>query len=529
MSVRLDRALLAAILLCAHGCASPAAEGCGDGSECPAGEQCLRIESVEQCVRSCSTSMTCDDGTPLCDSSLKFCRACFPGEDSLCAARSMATPRCVQGRCAACRPPGDVSAESSECGLTSAVLSATPVCDPRNFTCRPCLRHSECASGVCMRDGSEADVGMPRGACVPAKQVLVVDQSLCSGSGPSYCTLRQAITKLDADHRYILLRRGASATDFSDLQIGNLSSHKGLSVHIIGPLADLSPATAPSEPKVMIGGSKLKDGLTVSQSTVYLDGVYVRGGRVGLQCTGSDAKLSVTRSYLTGNDTAILASAGCRLSVAESWLGRGPKSGAFGDAPGNVRGIEVNGSDFAIANTVFADNGDFRQDGFGGLRVRALAPGLRRSTLVNSTLYQQSGLLKLGKYFTAVLCDVAVGDRLVLLNTLLLGDKPLLQSPEEHYVDPTCGAVIRHVGSNDPLLSGGGSVVLPMESAPLRNAAARDLRLPVMPVSEGPQLQNSGALSVEVSGERIVAPTTDMDGRSRPTNAVSIGAYEPVP
>lgn len=533
MLFRLDRALPAVLLTCswgfAVGCASPTADLCGDDHSCPSGEQCLRIGSVEECRKSCTQSVTCDDGSPLCDGELKVCRSCFPGEDALCAARSPSTPRCVSGRCAACRPPVDVAAESSECGVTSAVLSPSPICDPRSFACRPCLRHSECASGVCVKDGSDADFGVPRGACIPPKQVLVVDQELCSGSGPSYCTLRQAIAKLDSDHRYIVLRKGASTTDFGDLQIGTQTSHKGLTVHIIGPLADQSPATATIEPRAMIGGSKVKDGLTVSQSSVYLDGVYVRGNRVGVQCTGSDAKLSVVRSYLTGNDTAMVAAAGCRLSVADSWLGRGPKSSVFGDAPGNVRGIEVSGGDFSIVNTVFADNGDFRQDGFGGIRVRSLSPGLRRSTVVNSTLYQQSGLLKLGKYFTSLMCDVAVGDRLVVLNTLLLGDKPLLSSPEEHYVDPTCGALLSHVGSNDPALGAGQSVVLPMDATPLRNAAARDLRLPVTPVSEGPQLQTSGALQIEVSGERILAPAMDLDGRSRPTSAVAIGAYEPVP
>ena len=95
--------------------------------------------------------------------------------------------------------------------------------------------------------------------------------------------------------------------------------------------------------------------------------------------------------------------------------------------------------------------------------------------------------------------------------------------------DPTCGALLSHVGSNDPALGAGQSVVLPMDATPLRNAAARDLRLPVTPVSEGPQLQTSGALQIEVSGERILAPTMDLDGRSRPTSAVAIGAYEPIP
>lgn len=534
MSAFVERALSAVLAGCivslSAGCVSPTTDFCGDETDvCPSGERCLRISGVEQCHKTCADSPSCSDSSPLCDDALKVCRECFPGEDALCQARNASTPRCVKGRCAACRPPSDVAAESSECGVTSAAISASPVCDPRSYACRPCLRHSECASGICVKDGSDAELGIPRGACVPSKQVLVVDQDLCSGTGPSFCTLKQAIAKLDADHRYILLRKGVSTVDFNELQIGMQTSHKGQILHIVGPLADQSPSSIASEPRAAIGGSKLKDGLTVTQSSVFLDGVLVRGNHVGVQCTGAEAKLSLVRSYLTGNDTAIMASAGCRLSVTDSWLGRGPNNSTFRQATGNIRGIEISGSDFSIVNTVFSDNGDFRQDGFGGVRVRSLSTGTRRSTIVNSTIYQTSGLLKLGKYFTSLLCDTAVGDRLVVMNTLLLGDSNLQMTPEEHYVDPTCGAVISHVASNDSALGSGQSVVLPMGVIPLRNAAERDLR-PVAPgVSEGPQIQTAGAVQVEVSGERIVAPTTDLDGRSRPQSAVAIGAFEPVP
>ena len=50
---------------------------------------------------------------------------------------------------------------------------------------------------------------------------------------------------------------------------------------------------------------------------------------------------------------------------------------------------------------------------------------------------------KLDKYFTSVLCDLVVGDQLVIMNTLFLGDKALLTAPEEHYVDTICGAALR--------------------------------------------------------------------------------------
>ena len=268
------------------------------------------------------------------------------GEDSLCAARSAATPRCLKGRCVACRPPGDVASESSECGVSSSVLSPSPVCDPRSYSCRPCLRHSECASGICVKDGSDVDFGIPRGACVPTKQVLVVDQELCSGHRS--CILYAAPS--DKPHRrrpsLHLAGKGAGATDFGDLQIGTKASHKGLTIHIVGPLADIPPETATSEPRAVLGGAPLKDGLTVTQSSVFIDGVYVRGNRAGLVCIGADAKLAVNRSYFAGNDTAIVTSTNCKLSLGDSWFGRGPRASVFGDAPGNVRGIDVAGGDF---------------------------------------------------------------------------------------------------------------------------------------------------------------------------------------
>ena len=92
-------------------------------------------------------------------------------------------------------------------GALSAALSASPVCD--QGVCRPCQGHSECDSGVCAKDNSNAAFGIFKGQCVPFEQVLVVDQNLCSRSGPVFCTPAQAIERLTADRRYLLLRKGA--------------------------------------------------------------------------------------------------------------------------------------------------------------------------------------------------------------------------------------------------------------------------------------------------------------------------------
>lgn len=506
------------------GCKLPDEPGCGDSAACPVGQRCMVREDdgAGSCQPLCQRSSECSDESPLCDARDTVCRACFPGEDRLCQDRSPDTPRCDAGRCTACRPPRGEASQASECQARSA---AAPICERAGAKCRPCARHDECDSGVCAKDDSAAPDGPPRGSCVPKEQVLVVDPSLCSGLGPVFCTPAQALQRVDAGHRYVLLRHSAAAADFTDLAVGSIAAHQGLSIHLIGPLADQPPQRAETTPSVVLGGVTGRDALSVQRSRVTVEGLYFRGARTAALCSGSDAELRVVRSFFAENETALSAAAGCRLSVEESWIGRGPDRGPYQGAPGNVRGIDINGGTFQIVNTVLTDNGRFLRDAFGGVRIRSL--GVGRSLIVNSTLYQQEGLQKPGsKYYTAILCDVPVAaERLVLMNTLFLGDKPLLMVPDEHYVDPSCAAVLRNVGSNDPQLSEGDSVVLGMTAAPLVDAPARDLRLSMG--ADAAPLLKGGVTRSEVAGQAVIAPTVDADGRTRPADRIAIGAFEP--
>ena len=507
-------------LMCADGLA------CADGQRCVAGPE----QGQSQCVPTCDGNAACADAAPICDRREQICRTCFAGEDAACQLRDPKNPRCGGGRCVQCVSPGPGSAQAVECQPSGAALASAPVCDKQQNTCRSCQRHSECDSGVCAKDGSGEPYGIPQGSCVPVEQVMVVNQDLCTRDGPVFCTVKQALDRVDMKHRYIVLRKGAVPGDFTELQIGYLPSHQMYPLTLIGPLADASPISGTSLPAVSLGGDIVKDALTITSSRVVIEGLYIRDSRAGITCSGATAQLRIVRSLLAGNSTAVTVASGCNLTVDQSWFGRGPAPGAFAELAKNARSVDVTASDFWVLNSVFTDNGDPRVDGFGGVRVHSLSVGPRtRSGIINSTFMEQSGLLKLGKYFTSVMCDVPVGDRLVLLNTLMLSDKPLLTSPEEHYVDSTCGAMVSHVGSNDAWLNAANSVVLPMEAMPLRNAAARDLRLPATPGSEGPVLQHGGVPMIEVGGERILAPSFDLDGRSRPTGSVAIGAFEPVP
>ena len=521
--------LIVLVFLVTAGCKLPDEPGCGDGVACPTGQRCMVREEdgSASCLPLCQRSSECSDESPLCDARDTVCRACYPGEDRLCQERSPDQPRCDAGRCVACRPPRGEASQASECQARSA---ASPICDRSGertvAKCRPCARHDECDSGVCAKDDSAAPDGLPRGSCVPKEQALVVDPSLCSGLGPVFCTPAQALLRVDAGHRYVLLRRSAAAADFTDLAIGGIAAHQGRSIYLIGPLADQSLQRADATPSVVLGGVAGRDALNVQRSRVTVEGLSFRGARTAALCSGSDAELRVVRSFFADNETAVSAASGCRLSVEESWIGRGPERGPFQGALGNARGIDINGGTFQILNTVLTDNGNYRRDAFGGVRIRSLGAG--RSLIVNSTLYQQEGLQKAGKYFTALYCDVPLSERLVVMNTLFLGDKALLTVPEEHYVDPACGAVLRNVGSNDPVLMGGDSVVLPMTAAPLYAAPMRDLRLAQSSADAAPLLTGGVARS-EIASQAVIAPTVDADGRTRPADRIAIGAFEPVP
>lgn len=514
------------------GCVTPGSGECAYLS-CPDGQRCVQEELDDEptCRSECKSSASCGDAEPVCDEALGLCRGCVTGEDQTCQKRSARTPRCVDGRCAACRSPVAGPGESADCQAPGQLDS--PVCD--RGSCRPCQRHSECASQVCAKDGSGAALGVPRGSCVPLDSVLFVDQSLCQSSGPIFCTPKQALDHVDAKHRYIVFRKSAVAADFAALSIGNNVAQQGIPIHLIGPLADEPPTAFAQPPSVMLGSQPTRDAITVQRSQVTVEGLYINGSQTGVNCLGSDASVRVVRSVLTGNRTALYAGSGCPITVDGVWLGRGPSGSFFAADTGNGRSLEVSNSDFAVQNSVFSDNGDMRTDGFGGIRVRSLGPQpTTRSTIVNSTFFQQTGLLKMGRYYTGIFCDTATSDRLVVLNSLFLTEQALLTSPEEHYIDPVCGSQLHHLASNDPLLSENKSVVLPMKAQIFRDAAGRDFHLGTAAETSLDRVRTGGTSSITVGTDRILAPGLDFDGLPRGAGTgegmatpVAIGAYAP--
>lgn len=508
---------------------------CADKA-CSSDERCMEdAEGEARCQPRCTLSVRCPESAPICDDLQAACRRCQDGDDVRCRERSPQTPRCIAGQCVACIAKRGVTSESSDCTTgrsegrspLSSTLSATPVCD--QGSCRACAHHSECDSGVCAKDDSGAPFGMYKGQCVPFEQVLIVDQHLCSRSGPVFCTPQQAIDRLSINQRYVVLRKVVQASDFSGLDISFAPTTRGATFHVIGPLADGPPQRAESLPGVTLGGVAGRDGISVRGGQLVLEGLFVRGNQVATRCQGTGTVLRIERSLFVENETAVLAESGCQLVLRNSWLGRPPAQSAFSAFAANARSVEINGADFQIENSIFADNGDYSHDAFGGLRVRALsAAGTRSSTVVNATFIQQSGLLRAGRYYTSLWCDKPLGDRLVILNTLLSSDRPLLMVPEEHYVDPNCGVVLRNVASNDSALSKSG-VFYPdaVRDALFIDRQKRDLRLLRGSLPEQKAVAQGGAKRVSMGDQTWTAPELDQDEQPRGTDFVAIGAFEP--
>jgi hypothetical protein len=487
------------------------------------------------CRPRCTASARCPEAAPICDDEQEACRLCLPGDDERCRERSAKTPRCIAGQCVACIASRGFTSESPDCTFSlaggrggeqslSATLSAAPICD--QGVCRPCQQHSECDSGVCAKDDSAAAQGIFRGQCVPSQQVLIVDQNLCSRSGPVFCTPAQAIDRLSPDRRYILLRKGSLASDFTGLSLSGLPTKDGLVFHIIGPLADGPPQRASRLPTVQLGGVAGSDGLVLRGGTLVLEGLYVRQNRIGVRCSGAGSSLRVLRSLFVENEAALVADDGCRLFLGESWLGRPPAGSVFAGQPENGRSLEVSAADFDIENSVFVDNGDYSRDGFGGVRLRAPSSSGRRSTIVNSTFHQQSGLLRLGKYYTTLWCDKPVSDRLLLFNTLFSSDRPLVATPEEHYLDPSCGALSFNLASNDAALAKSGVLFSALDTL-FVDRAGRDVRLLRGTLPEQRAVATGGARQLSVGEQRLVAPDRDLDDKPRAGEQVAVGAFEP--
>lgn len=480
----------------------------------------------------------CGTSTPVCDEVDETCRACLPGEDRLCAARSAATPRCLGPTCVECLPPTDGSSlEAPECARDlGAAGKSLQVCDRDRHACRPCQLHSECASQVCAKDPDTIDLKLPQGSCVPQDQVLVVDPSQCTSNGPVFCRPAEALAKMNRSHRFLLIRQSALDTDFSDLQVGSLAT-EGVDVYVIGPLADVPPNRWTRTPPTQLGAKSHKGLVVLPRNRVTVEGLLIRGGSTGIQCYGTGSnnttQIRVRRSMIAGNQLAADVQLDCTLTLDQAWIGRWPGRCGFGALPGNEMSLNLSSSSFDIVNSVISENGVVGLDSFGAVKVTGgLGSRAEPSTIVNSTLYGQptfktapdeSGTTR--KYMS-LYCGNPIASGLVVLNSLFFQNRSLLV-PDGRQITPACGKSQFNLGSDDPSLTG------VMTTAPgWKDETNRDFHLAPtgQPTAEQLALQTGGAKSVQVTiqGKQytVSAPATDMDGAARSGATVYIGAFE---
>lgn len=525
--------LLASLLLTLGACERRNPQYCDETVpelSCAPGKRC--DSETHRCVggpdmgpeSSCQDSSACSaPGAPICDDRTHLCRQCFQGEDSLCAQRDPGTPRCQAPRCVQCLQVGADSREVPECTDAAA---QKPVCDRDSSSCRACRLHRECSSGVCLKDA---------GTCVPVDRVLIVDASLCSNTGPVYCTPKQALDQLDPMRRYVLIRQSGPAKDFSNIEIN--AANVGMSrVYVIGPMADGPPEVLDKLPPVKIGGIDMARGFVIDKnSKVTLEGLYITGSSIGVQCYGDGVADDVTevrilRSVFTGNMTGVSLHDNCQLLLQESWFGPGTVGTAFAADAGNQLALDVARASFDIVNTVFTGNGDEALGKFGGIQIDNLAVGVRGSapaTVVNSLFYDHRGVPVPNGYST-ISCGGTMVSRLLILNTTFL-QHPNYRMSLSEYIEPSCGKQFFHLATDDDRLVSQMGVLLKRKTndwktGDFRRLQGRDFHLLA---GASPPLRTGGAANAGTPP--VMAPDRDLDGRPRPRDQghVAIGPHEP--
>lgn len=219
--------------------------------------------------------------------------------------------------CSAARPCAEgqiCDPATSTCVDSREPEAMLPTC---RGACVPCQAHGDCASAVCdVYQATERG-----GTCIPAASVVYVDNrgGTCKpgqGDGDTpptaLCTMAEGLARIDGA-RKTALRVMASGKPYGPLVID------GRSVTIYGP----AERNTKIEVEPLFGGDRDSTGVVIrGGARVTLDGVDIKGARVGVSCSGPDSSLTLRRSRVQRNgDLGILADR-CALVVDRALLQR---------------------------------------------------------------------------------------------------------------------------------------------------------------------------------------------------------------
>jgi len=410
----------------------------------------------------------------------------------------------------------------------SCTDKSRPYCEDSSRSCRACKRHTECDSalgardGVCVKDDTLSNLpavqALQSGMCVPSSRIVNVDMTTCSGT----CTVQDKLPEVSADKPYLRIGQFTSTAPITLRPVTGLPE-----VHVISSLADYSPPDPTAKDKTPNAILTNSNGSVIrveSGASVTLEGLLIKDSKLGVACVGAGnpTRVRIVRTLIGASDVGVQSTAGCELSIDQSWIGQGPRDRYQGLVnSGNVLAMDLDGTKFDIVNSVFYHNTPSPPTAFGGIWVRnatATTPG----RIINSSFVNHESVSATRK---AMMLDcIPATTNLAIINSLFLNGT--IPSGGNTYVHPACrGTDQKYLGSDDVTLTGDNNATdlgltdvlnAPLTFGDLSLKSTADVR-----VRDGglPQYLDGSGLN------RI--PTVDIIGAARTASKLSRGAFEP--
>jgi hypothetical protein len=239
---------------------------------------------------------------------------------------------------------------------TAACSAASPVCDESEHACRACVAHGECASNVCLPDGSCAAEDQVAYVTTNGANTDCTRTSPCAEVADALATHRpyvklknsvaEAVTIEDQDVM-LLADSGVALTAMSQCSLLTVKGTSKVSVYDLS----LEGANATgSNPVVYIPAGATG---SVSLTRVKIE----NGGDDGILSSATGGTLTVSQSTINGNAGGGITATGGTLTVSQSTIN--------GNTGG---GITVTSGTFAIVGNVFFNNGN-QAGGTGGVSI----------------------------------------------------------------------------------------------------------------------------------------------------------------
>lgn len=457
---------------------------------CATAEAVMDMSMPDLAPIACSESSMCSVPTePICDQTMKRCRAC-----------SMPDGGAVSSECTALsgtRPLCSSSGACVQCITNRDCITANLSCDTAAGSCVPCQKNSDCASGICGAGG----------ACADPTMLIYVNKSGVScpgGNGQGtlddpYCTIQTGFNAAAMSGHKVVVFSGTYSENVT-IQSGTAA----LTINAVGigqpAISPPSTATAPA----------LKLSSTGSSITVSLDGFVIQNaiGGSGVDCSGpgatSVARVSLIRSTVSNNAQYGIFASKCLLSTDQTTVAQNAKGGMSLDA-----------SDATIQNTIVHHNGAGSGATFGGIYMTNTSGTIN---IISSTVVANAtggGALS----ESGISCNgtVNIFDTVIHSNTGSAAEINATGCPPDH--SAFVGAALANMSTNSIDLTTCTDSVLFVDSTNANYTPRGG--------AGNCSLIDTGAASHLFGATTVNAPTYDLIGTSRPQKGgFDIGALE---